>query len=291
MNHLELAYIGVEVADPDGVGAVLGGVAGMVPGEPAGALRTWRNDDAAPRILVREGDADDAFVIGFEAADAEAFDAVVARLSAAGMPADEDPTLATERKVERLVRTVAPWGVPVEIVLGLDRIGGFDAPDAPGGFKTAGVGFGHTVFMVPDPRAADEFAVGVLGMRQTDWLELAVAPDVTITGRFYHCNPRHHTMALIGAPAPKHLHHVMVEMNDPDDVGAAYDRAFRAGIPIASGLGKHDNDKMTSFYVETPAGFQVEVGSGAREVADDWAENRAYDRISVWGHQPVALRG
>lgn len=290
MNHLELAYIGVEVADAEGVGAVLGGVAGMMPGEPAGALRTWRNDDAVHRILVREGDADDAFVIGFEAADTEAFDAVVTRLVAAGMPVDADPGLAAERRVDRLVRTVAPWGVPVEIVLGLARTGGFDAPAASGGFKTAGVGFGHMVFMVPDPQAADDFAVGVLGMRQTDWLELAVAPDVTITGRFYHCNPRHHTMALIGAPAPKHLHHVMVEMNDPDDVGAAYDRALRAGVPLASGLGKHDNDKMTSFYAETPAGFQVEVGSGAREVADDWAENRAYDRISVWGHQPVALR-
>lgn len=291
MNHLELAYIGVEVTDPDGVGAVLGDVAGMVAGEPAGDLRTWRNDDAVHRVLVRAGAADDAFVVGFEATSDAAYDATVARLVAAGLPAEDDPALAGDRHVERLVRTTAPWGVPVEIVRGLARTGGLASAAVPGGFKTAGVGFGHVVFAVADPQAADEFAVGVLGMRQSDWLELAVAPEVTIVGRFYHCNPRHHTMALIGVPAPKALHHIMVEMHSLDDVGAAYDRAFRAGVPIASGIGKHDNDKMTSFYVETPAGFQVEVGSGAREVTEDWSDDRAYDRISIWGHQPVALRG
>jgi hypothetical protein len=68
---------------------------------------------------------------------------------------------------------------------------------------------------------------------------------------------------------------------------AAFDRAFRAGYAIPNGLGKHDNDKMFSFYMMTPAGFQVEIGCGALEVGDDWNENRAYDSISLWGHQPI----
>ena len=45
---------------------------------------------------------------------------------------------------------------------------------------------------------------------------------------------------------------------------------------------------MFSFYVVSPAGFLVEVGYGARMITDDWRENRRYDRISVWGHQPLA---
>jgi hypothetical protein len=127
-------------------------------------------------------------------------------------------------------------------------------------------------------------------MRQTDWIELTLAPGVVLAGRFYHCNSRHHTLALIAVPGPppdKKMHHVMFETVDRDDVGAAFDRAFAAGHPIPNGLGKHDNDKMFSFYTMTPAGFQVEVGHGAREVGEDWNENRAYDSISQWGHQPV----
>ena len=56
---------------------------------------------------------------------------------------------------------------------------------------------------------------------------------------------------------------------------------------IPNGLGRHDNDGMFSFYVQSPAGFQVEVGHGARVVTDDWDDNRRYDRISAWGHQPL----
>jgi 3-methylcatechol 2,3-dioxygenase len=44
---------------------------------------------------------------------------------------------------------------------------------------------------------------------------------------------------------------------------------------------------MFSFYVRSPAGFQVEVGHGARVVTDDWDDNHRYDRISAWGHQPL----
>jgi hypothetical protein len=39
--------------------------------------------------------------------------------------------------------------------------------------------------------------------------------------------------------------------------------------------------------VPSPAGFQVEVGHGARVITDNWDGNRRYDRISAWGHQPL----
>ena len=108
--------------------------------------------------------------------------------------------------------------------------------------------------------------------------------------RFYHCNPRHHSLAIGAVPIelPQKLHHVMVETVSPDNVGAAFDRAWNAGLPIANALGKHDNDKVFSFYVVTPAGFQLEFGYGARTIEEPWTENRRYDRISEWGHQPIA---
>jgi hypothetical protein len=108
--------------------------------------------------------------------------------------------------------------------------------------------------------------------------------------RFYHCNPRHHSLALGAAPIqlPQKLHHVMVETVSQDNVGTAFDRAWKSGLPIANALGKHDNDKMFSFYVVTPAGFQLEFGYGAITIDEPWTENRLYDRISEWGHQPIS---
>ena len=82
----------------------------------------------------------------------------------------------------------------------------------------------------------------------------------------------------------------MFETNDRDDVGAAFDRVWGTDLAITNGLGRHDNDGMFSFYVGQPAGFQVEVGHGARTITDPWDDNRRYDRISVWGHQPLPQR-
>jgi biphenyl-2,3-diol 1,2-dioxygenase len=291
---IELAYLGVEVSDLDGLAAVIEGVAGLVPGESHDGFSTWRNDDRAQRVIATRGPADDAIVIGFEVSSADDAASVAERLTRLGYSVTEaGPGESAARRVDGMWKTVAPWGTPVEIVHGLAVAGSdkaFESKLVPGGFKTDGVGFGHCVFLVSDAEEADRFAVEGLGMRQTDWIELTLAPGVVIAGRFYHCNPRHHTLALIAAPGPppdKKMHHVMFETIERDDVGAAFDRAFAAGHPIPNGLGKHDNDKMFSFYTMTPAGFQVEVGHGAREVGDDWNENRAYDSISQWGHQPV----
>ena len=294
---IELAYLGVEVTDLDGLTAVLEGVAGLVPGESHDGVSTWRNDNRTQRVLVTEGPADDATVIGFEVPSSDAAAAVAERLASLGYDVTEaGAEECAVRRVDGMWKTVAPWGTPVEVVHGLAVAGSgdsFRSELVPGGFKTDGVGFGHCVFMVADAEAADRFAVEGLGMRQTDWIELTIAPGVVLAGRFYHCNSRHHTLALITPPGPppaKQMHHVMFETVERDDVGAAFDRAFAAGHPIPNGLGKHDNDKMFSFYTMTPAGFQVEVGHGAREVGDDWNENRAYDSISQWGHQPVTRR-
>ena len=63
-----------------------------------------------------------------------------------------------------------------------------------------------------------------------------------VVGNFYHCNGRHHSMALIFVPVPefpKKLDHIMIETVSMDNVGHAYDRALAAGIPIARDLGRH----------------------------------------------------
>jgi 2,3-dihydroxybiphenyl 1,2-dioxygenase len=291
-RDLELAYVGIEVPDPESLTSFFGDVIGLVPGEPfAGDTRTWRNDDKAQRIIVRPGVANDAAFVGFEASDADAFERVIAQLNAASFDTtDGDDDDLQARRVARLARTTAPWGVPVEIVVGLeDASTPFASPLVPSGFLTKGVGFGHAVFATVAFDESHRFLVEGLGLGQSDWLEMEIAVGVELEVRFYHCNARHHTVALAKAPfeLPQRLHHLMVETNSPDDVGAAFDRAWATDLPIPNGLGRHDNDGMFSFYVTSPAGFQVEVGHGAKVVTDDWDGNRRYDRISAWGHQPL----
>lgn len=290
--ELELAYLAIEVPDPTSLHAFFGDVIGLVPGEPAPAgTQTWRDDDKAQRLIVQPGPANDAVAIGLEAADADAFDRVAARLTGAGFGAEPAGAAdAEQRRVDRLARTMTPWGVPLELVLGLARAAApFTSSTMPGGFLTDGVGFGHAVFATTNYDDSHRFLTDGLGFGQSDWLQMELAPGFELEVRFYHCNPRHHSIALARAPfdLPQRLHHIMFETNDRDDVGAAFDRAWAAGLAIPNGLGRHDNDKMFSFYVQSPAGFQVEVGHGAVLISDPWTDNHAYDRISAWGHQPL----
>ena len=289
---IELGYLQVEVADPTAMAGFLADIVGLAPGEPThDGHGTWSDDDATQRIIVSEGPRNDVVAVGFEAPDEAAFDATVDRLAAAGhATTDGDEDRCASRHVDRLAVVDAPWGSPVEVVLGLERRPAPAAtPLVPGGFLTGDQGFGHVVIATTAFEESLRFATEGLGMAQSDWLQMTIAEGIELEVRFLHCNARHHTLALARAPfeLPQKLHHVMFETNDRDDVGRAFDRAFAAGLGLPNGLGRHDNDQMFSFYVASPAGFQVEVGHGARQITEPWTEDRRYDRISAWGHQPV----
>jgi len=294
MRHdIELAYLGIEVPEPDSLTKFFSEVIGLLPGEddgPEGTI-TWRNDGKAHRVLVHHGPANDALYVGFESVDSAAFDRAVERLKVAEVEVrigSDDECKA--RRVSRLVSTVAPWGVAVELAEGLERaLTPFASPLVAGGFLTEGVGFGHAVFATTAFEESHVFATEALGLEQSDWLEMEIAEGIELEVRFYHCNPRHHTLALARAPfeLPQKLHHFMVETKARDDVGYAFDRAWASGLPIPNGLGRHDNDRMFSFYVASPAGFMVEVGYGARVITEPWDDDQRYDRISIWGHQPL----
>lgn len=292
MQHrLELGYLVLEVPDPDILTPVFGDVVGLVAGDPdPSGARTWRNDQRVHRLIVQPGDANDAVAVGFEAVDLEAFDATVAAIRAVGLDIVEDPDAAERRRVGRLARVQAPWGTGVEVVVDLASAASpFSSRLVPGGFLTEDVGFGHVVFATTAFDESVALLTEGLGFRQSDWLEMEIAEGIELEVRFFHCNARHHTVALARAPfeLPQRLHHMMFELNERHDVGAAFDRAWAAELPIPSGLGRHDNDGMFSFYLQTPAGFQIEIGHGAKVVTGDWDQNRRYDRISSWGHQPL----
>ena len=78
---------------------------------------------------------------------------------------------------------------------------------------------------------------------------------------FMHCNRRHHSLGLLEIPHPAGCIHVMTEVNALDEVGRCNDRRIAAGVKLTGTMGRHANDHMVSFYMQSPAGFDVEYGA------------------------------
>ena len=128
-----------------------------------------------------------------------------------------------------------------------------------------------------------------LGFGDSDYMNFPMgpapdAPEVKL--HFMHCdNPRHHTVALYESPIPPSgLIHTMVEVNNVDEVGHGLDRAMQNNVHISSSLGRHSNDMMVSFYMQTPSGFDLEFGYDGWQV--DWETfTKQESKIpSFWGH-------
>jgi 3,4-dihydroxy-9,10-secoandrosta-1,3,5(10)-triene-9,17-dione 4,5-dioxygenase len=85
-------------------------------------------------------------------------------------------------------------------------------------------------------------------------------------------------------PTPSGIVHLMVEVENSDDVGLCLDRALRRKVPLSATLGRHVNDLMLSFYMKTPGGFDVEFGCEGRTVDDHGWIARESTAVSLWGH-------
>jgi 2,3-dihydroxybiphenyl 1,2-dioxygenase len=247
-----------------------------------GAVRL-RNDEASWRIAIHPGDSDEVAYLGWSTGDRAGLDEVVTAVRAAGIEVhDGDADLVSERDVEALAWFVDPFGFRHELSNGLRFEPGTFTPGRAGvSFVTGDGGLGHAVLIVPDFEAATQFFVGVLGFRHSDDI------DMGLHVRFLHCNSRHHTLAFSEVPGMVGLHHVMLEVAEIDDVGRAYDLVNEKGLPVAMTLGRHTNDYMTSFYVRTPSGFEIEYGAGGRliDIAQPWTPGH-HDAMSFWGHKP-----
>jgi 2,3-dihydroxybiphenyl 1,2-dioxygenase len=279
-----MAYIGLRGEDLGQWRAFASEVFGLQVSEDSTEdVLHLRMDERARRISVSRG-APGIDFIGFEVADHSVFDELVARLGAAGFAAKEDPDLAKLRRVHRLARTEDPTGIPIELVVGpLTATSSFVSPRGVR-FKTGTEGLGHAFLNVEDEAGTWHFYVDLLGFRMTDTIDFQFTE-----GTFLHCNTRHHTIAFAHFPGPLGLGHLMVEVDDLDAVGRAYDIVNERGIPIFMTFGMHTNDLMLSFYVNTPSGFQMEYGTNGRYVDDGVWTVGHYDAASFWGHKMSGL--
>jgi 2,3-dihydroxyethylbenzene 1,2-dioxygenase len=219
------------------------------------------------RIAIHAGQSDDLVYLGFRVAGGEEFREMQRQLADAGVEfrigSEEE---AAERRVLEVLKLTDPGGNTVEIFHGPEvQVNRPFHPGRPmhGRFKTGNGGLGHCIIREDDVGAAYRF-YALLGMRGGVEYKMRMGQDI-VEPVFMHCNERDHTVAFgIGAGGPR-LNHIMVEVENFDDLGLTYDIVTKRKIPIIIGLGKHSNDQMYSFYFRSPSGFAFEYGWGGRK--------------------------
>ncbi|GAA1226296.1 biphenyl-2,3-diol 1,2-dioxygenase [Prauserella halophila] len=248
-----------------------------------------RMDERAARLVVSPGAPDRVLAIGWEVRDHLALAAVTRDLEAAAvavkpMTAEEK----AERRVEDGITFTDPGGIPTEIFFApeLDH-----SPVLTGlaqRFVTGDQGLGHVVVPTMAPEESLAFYTEVLGflnrgaMKAGPPTESGYQPRV----RFMGVNERHHSLALIGAPRGEvpGVVHFMVEVDTLDAVGRALDRVDERGFSLSSTLGRHTNDRMVSFYVRAPGGWDIEYGTDGMRVDESHYTAEEITADSYWGH-------
>jgi len=280
-----LGYVELGVSSLTSWRAYAGNVLGVACLEAEAAVHL-RYDEVCWRVRLVETGEDDIRCAGFEVASVDDLDTIRARLEGQGVKVDDATTeVARARGVDRLLICKDPSGLQVELYVGSRAVDApFTSPRAVSGFITGPQGLGHMVLMVADQPRTEAFYRQGLGFLLSDHILLGPAGrELTLT--FLHCNPRHHTLALAPIPSPKRLNHIMLQVASLDDVGRGLDAALGAGVRISTSLGKHSNDRMISFYMETPSGFDIEYGCGGVEIDDATWVPATYRSTSIWGHR------
>jgi 2,3-dihydroxybiphenyl 1,2-dioxygenase len=288
----QLGYLGIGVSDIEAWKGFATGVLGLAIGEVGrdGAVR-FRMDEYSYRFALYPGGNDDLAYIGWEVPDRGTLETIAQQLEGAGVAVTRgNEAERATRQVFDLIKFTDPNGVASEVFYGpLISASKFVSPRSIAGFKTGAMGLGHFIVMVDDLDRSMSFYQSALGMRVSDYVSVGMAPGKQLTAGFLHCNPRHHSLALIARPnPPKRLNHFMLELNSMDDVGATYYLCEERGVPLATSLGRHTNDQMFSFYMKSPSGFQIEYGWGARHVDDRTWQVQVHSSGSLWGHRPAS---
>ena len=285
MAVTELGYMGLSVSDLEAWRKFARDILALEVVDEGERDRCYlRMDYWHHRLVLHQGESDDLAYLGFRVAGADEFGEMQKQLADAGIEYRvASLEEAEERRVLELLKLADPDGNPVEIFHG--PLVCYSKPFDPGRgmhgrFVTGSGGLGHCIIRERDSAAALRF-YQTLGMRGGVEYKLGTGTRA-LQLCFMHCNQRDHTVAWgFGAP-DKRLNHIMIEVDNLDDVGLTHELVRKAKIPVPIPLGKHSNDHMYSFYFRSPSGFMIEYGFGARN-ATHQSEYYAED---VYGHKP-----
>ncbi|MFD9958918.1 iron-dependent extradiol dioxygenase HsaC [Amycolatopsis sp. NPDC058986] len=292
MGIRSLGYLRIEATDMAAWREYGLKVLGMVEGSGTDPDALYlRMDDFPARLVVFPGEKDRLAQAGWEVANAGELDEIRDRLDAHSVPYKEGtPEQLADRRVDGLVSFVDPSGNELEVFHGVALQHRRVVSPYGHRFVTGEQGLGHVVLSTHDDDAALHFYRDVLGFRLRDSMRLPPqlvgrpADGAPAWLRFFGCNPRHHSLAFLPMPTPSGIVHLMVEVENTDDVGLCLDRAIRRKVPMSATLGRHVNDLMLSFYMKTPGGFDVEFGCEGRQVDDESWIARESTAVSLWGH-------
>ncbi|MGY2488438.1 VOC family protein [Cupriavidus sp. CP313] len=280
----ELGYIGFDVSDLGAWQAYATQILGMESiAEPDGTR--LRLDYWHQRFVLHEGTSDDLRYAGFRLSGPEDFWAMQQQLTALGVAFEVASAAEAEaRHVLEMLKLQDPAGLPLELFHGpqVDRHAPFHPGRGMHGKFVAGAhGLGHMIIRETGMAASERFYREALGMKGSVEARLKMGGH-QIAPMFMHCNARGHSIAF-GIPGfSKRVQHFMVEVDTLDDVGLAYELAKEHKVPILMGLGCHQNDKMVSFYMQTPSGFFCEYGWGGGLALEQSEYN---PRGDTWGHE------
>lgn len=290
MDIRALGYIVVESTDIEQWRRYAEQVLGMACNSAPGEALYIKMDERDFRYLIVPGKEDRYSASGWELADEAAFQQALQVLRDAKV---EVVQASAQELVQRRVQAAAwfrdPSGNRHEIYWGprADFLR-FISPVGVPRFITDPMGLGHAVLPAPAFDETYAFLRDVMGFGLSDIYRVRFTPDPAEPEKrihFMHCgNARHHSLAIFEMAIPSGCVHIMAEVPDMTEVGRALDRAQQHNTPMSATLGQHCNDRMVSFYMRTPGGFDLEYGFGGLEV--DWQQHNAYEatRVSLWGH-------
>lgn len=285
-----LGYLRISSADPgawrESGTKVLGMTEGRGPDPEAVYLRM---DDFPARLVIVPGRAERLLATGWEVRDEQTFAEVARVLDAAGVPVKHgDAAELADRRVGHLLHVDDPSGNALEVFCGAALDNRPSVSPYGTAFVTGDQGLGHVVLPAADDAETLEFYTSLLGFRLRDSMrmpgEFFGKPGREVWMRFLGCCPRHHSLALAPMEPAAGIVHLMIEVATLDDVGRALDRCIRRKATVSSTLGRHANDLMVSFYVQTPGGFDIEYGTDGRRVEDSTWVARESTAVSLWGH-------
>jgi 3,4-dihydroxy-9,10-secoandrosta-1,3,5(10)-triene-9,17-dione 4,5-dioxygenase len=285
-----LGYLRIESTDTAAWREFGTKILGMTEGRgPDAAAVYLRMDDFPARLVIVPGTQDRLLATGWEVADEGRLSEIAHILAAADVPVKAgDATELADRRVGQLLHVTDPSGNALEIFCAAALDNRPSISPYGNQFVTSDQGMGHVVLPSADDEETLAFYTDLLGFRLRDSMrmpgEFFGKPGAQVWMRFLGCCPRHHSLALAPMTPAAGIVHLMIEVATLDDVGRALDRCIRRKAPVSSTLGRHANDLMVSFYVQTPGGFDIEYGTDGRVVDDATWVHRESTAISLWGH-------
>lgn len=288
MSVSKLAYLGASASDLSAWKKYTTEVLGLeISRDSSDHLLYLRADERHHRLSIHPGQNDDISYVGWEVPDHAALEATASLVERNGVKVEAGSAAErAARHVLELAYFTCPYtGVRMELTVGNKVV--FNPHFQPtrdlSGFLTDDLGLGHFVLYVSDVEAAAAFYVRTLGFGLSDWV---VSPQGIRLAAFFHCNPRHHSMALIQYSSTRKIQHIFLEARSLDDIGTTYDLCLERKI-TATTIGRHPNDRSVSFYFRNPSRWFFEYGWQLRTIdpTNFTTEQYVLGPGIGWGHE------